>query len=805
MGASGIVAGGGHGLDDKAAARPATGTPAPLSPDAGLTSAEAARRLAETGPNAVAEAHEPLARAIAEKLWAPLPWMLEATILLELLLGHALQAAIIAFLLLFNAALGLTQESRAHAAVAALRQKLAVTASVRRDSAWRRIEASDLVPGDLVKLALGAVVPADVRIGGGTVLLDQSMLTGESLPVEKKAGDDAYAGGLVRQGEATGIVTATGARTYFGKTASLVQDAHAISGEQRAVLAVVRDLAVINGAVVLAMLAYAHAIGLSFVESVPLLLTALLASIPVALPSTFTLAAALSARRLARGAVLPTRLAAVNEAATMSLLCSDKTGTLTKNALAIREVAGLGGADAATVLGLAAAAASEGGDPVDQAIIDAARAAGAAAPEVAAFRPFDPALKYAEASLAAGGTIRKGAVAAIAGAALAGEAEAARARLAAEGCRVLAVARVSDGATELVGLVGLADPPREDAAAMIASLHALGVQVMMVTGDAPETAAVIAREVGIEGRVCDAATLRTLETPEDYGVFAGVFPEDKFRLVKLLQRHGHVVGMCGDGANDAPALRQAEMGIAVSTATDVAKAAAGLVLTAPGLGGILDAIREGRAAFQRIRTYTLSMVVRKIAFVLYLALGLVVTGHAVLTPLLMVMLLIVNDFLTMAITTDRALPSERPRRWRIGRIIREGGIYGVATLVYAMLVLSIARAVGHRGLPEIRTLSFLVLMLAVQASVYVIRESRWFWSAAPSAWLAAATAAMVAFSLAAAHFGILMARLPLPDLALVMIGSLGFAFALDGCKHLLLHETAHAAAQHRTSNQQPTA
>ena len=751
----------------------------------GLSAAEAAKLLQQFGANAVADTSESWPHALATKLWAPLPWLLEATILLELFLGHGPQALIISVLLIFNAVLGMTQEARAKDAVAALRQTLAVTASVRRDGLWTRIDASGLVPGDLVKLALGAVVPADTKINAGSVLVDQSMLTGESLPVERKPGDLAYAGAMIRQGEATGVIVATGARTYFGKTASLVQDAHGVSGEQRAVLAVVRDLALINGIVVLAMLVYAHAIGRTFDESVPLVLTALLASIPVALPSTFTLAAALSARRLVRGSVLPTRLAAINEAATMSLLCSDKTGTLTQNALSIHGIVGFGGAAEEAVLAAAAAASSDGGDPVDQVIIDAARARGLAVPTVVVFAPFDPARKYAEARLADGNLLRKGALGALLSVPLSPEQENARKQLTEAGCRILAVTQTNATTTILLGLLGLGDPPREDAASLITALHDLGVRVVMVTGDAPETAAVIAKAVGITGGVCDSAALEKLTAPDDYGVFAGVFPEQKFRLVKLFQRDGHVVGMCGDGTNDAPALRQAQMGIAVSTATDVAKAAAGLVLTSPGLGGILDAIREGRAAFHRIRTYTLSMVVRKIAFVLYLALGLVITGHAVLTPLLMVLLLIVNDFLTMAITTDRALPSSHPRHWRIGRIIGEGGIYGLATLGYATLMLQVGRGFWHLPLLQIRTLSFLTLMLAIQASVYVIREERWFWSSAPSIWLAGATAAMVAFSLFVAGFGILMAPLSWNILGAIIASVLLFTLLLDLLKRIV--------------------
>lgn len=747
----------------------------------GLNAADVPRLRAQYGPNAIPEVRESCLKALVRKLWAPLPWMLEATILLEFFLGHIPQALIIGGLLVFNAVLGLTQEGRAQAAVAALRQRLALTASVRRDGTWLKIAAADLVPDDVVKLPLGSVVPADLRILSGSVLLDQSMLTGESLPVERGLNDTAYSGALVRRGEAVGIVTATGGRTYFGKSASLVQEAHAVTGEQRAVLSVVRDLAVVNGVVVLAMLAYAHGAGMSFGESVPLLLTALLASIPVALPSTFTLAAALSAHRLARTSVLPTRLSAIGEAATMDLLCSDKTGTLTQNVLRIEELVPFQGHDEAELLALAAAASSEGGDPVDHAIMEAARARGIVVLPVTGFRPFDPALKFSEARFADGRIIRKGAIAAIAPGRLLQAEEAARARLAGSGCRVLAVA----SAGSLAGFIALADPPRPDAAAIIASLRGMGIRVIMVTGDAPETAAVIARAVGIEGEVCDAAKLRNLDDVDGYGVYAGVFPEDKYRLVKLLQRNGRTVGMCGDGANDAPALRQAQMGIAVSTATDVAKAAAGLVLTEPGLAGILDAIHEGRGAFQRIRTYTLSMVTRKIAFVLYLALGLVITGHGALTPMLMVLLLIINDFLTMAITTDHAAPSPLPQRWRVPHIIAEGGAFGLANLAYALVMLVAGTLFWHLPMPQIRTLSFLTLMLGVQATIYVVRERRRMTTSLPSVWLVASSIASIGAALACAGLGILMAPLSLTILLVIAASAVIFALGLDQVKLVL--------------------
>lgn len=747
----------------------------------GLSSAEAAHRLREFGSNQISEIRQSLFERLTARLWAPLPWMLEATILLEILLDHILQAILISVLLLFNAFLGVTQESKARAAVTALTQKLALSANVERDGVWQTVPADRLVPGDLVKLPLGSIVPADIRIGSGQVSVDESMLTGESLAADRSVDDVVFAGAQIRRGEATGVVVATAERTAFGKTASLVAHAEGASSEEHVVLAVVRDLALVNGAIVLGMLIYAHRIGLDVSESVPLLLTAMLASVPVALPATFTLAAALSARRLVRQSVLPTRLAAVNEAATMTVLCSDKTGTLTVNALAVSHVLGFRGYDGNKVVALAAAASSDGGDPVDRAIRDAARARGLDVPSAVAFTPFDPTTKTSTATLTDGSIVRKGAVHALADAPLSLVEGKARAQLAGDGCRILGVQH----AGVLVGMIGMADPPRPDAAPLINSLERLGIRVVMVTGDAPETALTIARSVGIQGRLCDAETFPTLRAAGDYGVFAGLYPEQKLQLVQLFQKAGHVVGMCGDGVNDAPALRQAQMGIAVSTATDVAKAAAGLVLTEPGLSGIVRAIGEGRATFQRIRTYTLSMVARKILFVLYLAFGLVITRHAVLTPLLMVLLLIVNDFLTMAITTDRAQETARPNRWRVASIMAEGGAYGLSTLAFALGVLGLSLSVSQLAMRQIQTLSFVMLMLVVQAVIYVARTSGALWSAPPSGWLAAATAATVAIGLILAAAGILMPSIPLIYLLAVAVCTVVFAVFLDiGARHI---------------------
>jgi H+-transporting ATPase len=487
------------------------------------------------------------------------------------------------------------------------------------------------------------VVAADVHLIGGSVLLDQSMLTGESLPIEAGPGVDTYAGALVRRGEATALVTATGIHTKFGRTAELVRTAHVVSSQQKAVLRIVRNLAIFNGVVILIIGVYAYFHAMPWSEIIPLLLTSVLAAIPVALPATFTLAAALGARSLAKRGVLPTRLSAVDEAATIDVLCSDKTGTLTRNELSVTSVKAMPGFDEAHILGMAALASSEGGDDaVDAAIRSASTHTPASdLPKLITFVPFDPAKKTSEATAtdAKGGVERivKGAFTVVASLTAPSPTAAGLADgLEKQGFRVLAVAAGPQTSLKLMGLIALSDPPRKDSTSLISELKTLGVRTVMVTGDAPATAAIVAHAVGLDGAVCPPGTIPDGVKPTDFAVFASILPEGKFNLVKAFQKNGRTVGMCGDGANDAPALRQAQMGIAVSTATDVAKSAAGIVLTDAGLGGIVAAVKEGRSTFQRILTYTLNSVLKKIVQVLLLAIGLVITGHAVLTPMLMV-------------------------------------------------------------------------------------------------------------------------------------------------------------------------
>jgi H+-transporting ATPase len=760
------------------------------APPAGLTSAEARRRAGEFGANIVTEQTPPAWRTYLAKFWGPIPWLLEAAILVQLGLGAYVEAAVVGGLLLFNTTLGFIQEGRAGAALAALKTRLAPTALVHRDGEWVRLPAAELVPGDAIALALGALVPADARVLSGSVLVDQSTLTGESVPADAGAGAQVYAGSLVLRGQAVAEVTATGARTHFGRAVELVRTARSASTEQAAIFAATRNLAIVNGSVAIAVVVYAYTLALSSGDLIRLALTTLLASIPVALPATFTLSAAFGAQALARRGVLLTRLSAVHEAAAMDVLCADKTGTLTRNRLEVAEVTALPGFDRERVLALAALASSDADqDPIDAAIRAAAvKAMAPGAPErLLRFVPFDPATKMAEAfALDRDGAelhIVKGAFAAVSTVAqMPADTEREVNELAAKGHRVIAVAVGSTTLLRLAGLIAISDPPREDSAGLIATLRDMGVRTVMVTGDSPVTAAAIASRVGITGGVCPPERFSDELSTDEFGVFARVVPEDKYRLVKALQSRGHVVGMCGDGTNDAPALKQAQIGIAVSTATDAAKAAAGMVMTEPGFAGIVFAVHEGRIAYQRLQAFTFNMLIKKIEIVLFLAIGLALTGHAVLTPALLVLMLITSDFLAMSLTTDRASPAPSPSRWHMRRITAAGIVMGVCKLGFSTAVLAFGKYRLGLGAGQLQTLAFVTLVFGAQALLYVVRERRHIWSSRPGTWVLTTSAMDIAIVSTLAISGILMEPLPWRVLAAVFAAVIVFALILDQVK-----------------------
>ena len=762
-----------------------------VSDIAGLSSAEAASRRVKFGPNAVVEKRVHPVVKFVRQFWAPVPWMLEATIVLQIILGQRLTASMIATLLVLNVLLATFQESRANAALALLKQRLTLKARVRRDGAWIDGAAANLVPDDIVQISLGDVVPADIVLIDGSLLLDQSMLTGELIPVETEAGKTAYAGGLVRRGAAIARVTATGTRTYFGRTAELVNLAHVESAEQKAVLSVVRILTGINFVIAAGIVTYALAIRISVEQVMLLVLTTLLSAVPVALPATFTLAAALGARTLATKGVLLTRLSSLNEAAMVDVLCADKTGTLTMNELVVSAVCPIkSGYDEADILGFAALASSvEGQDPIDTAIramVAKGKGPGRAPQTVLRFTPFDPAVKMAEAiAVDAGREIRvvKGAPEVVA--AVAHQTPAAATQLGAltgAGYRTLAVAAGQGNTLELIGFVAFSDPPRADSADLLNELRSLGVLPVMITGDAAATAATVAHAIGLTGPVFPPGNIPESVGPKDFAVYAGVFPEQKFNLVKAFQKEGHAVGMCGDGANDAPALRQAQMGIAVSTATDVAKAAAGVVLTEPGLGGIIACIEEGRSAFQRILTYTLMMLINKCVTLIVLGAGLIITGHAVLTPLLQALSMLTNDFVTMARAADRARPSAYPNAWRVKNLTLAAVPLGLFRLLYLVTILGFGWYWLHLSPDQMQTLTFTMLVFAGQGNVYVLRERGRLWRSRPASVMLLASGCDLILVSAFAAGEILMSSLPIWIIASLVATTVVFSLAMDSIK-----------------------
>ncbi|OZB64501.1 MAG: plasma-membrane proton-efflux P-type ATPase [Thiomonas sp. 13-66-29] len=767
----------------------------------GLSAAEAQRRLAQFGANAIADKPTPAWKLLAAKFWAPVPWMLEAVIVLQLLLGRRLEALVIAALLVFNAVVAFVQEQRAKDALALLRKQLHVTARVLRDGRWQPIPAEQVVPGDIVHVRAGDLVPADLLLFDGAVALDQAALTGESLPVDAGPGKPAYTGAIVRQGEAGGEVTATGARTFFGRTAELVRTSNAPSHMQRTIFAIVERLVIFDAVLVVLVLAYALLHHLPLPDTAVFALMLLVASVPVALPATYTLATAVSSLQLAHQGVLVTRLPAVEEAASMDTLVSDKTGTLTQNALTLAGAIALAeGSDENAVLRAASLASDDATqDPLDLAILGPARERGllADAPPRQAFHPFDPSTRRSEGVY----TVNEQAWHAVKGAstvigplcrldaAQQAALDAAERRLAADGARVLAVAAGPADALQLLGVVGLSDPPRPDAAALIAQLTQLGVRVCMATGDAQETARAIGARLGLGTRVC-VAQGAAAQNPEDCDLYARVLPEDKHAIVRALQQAGHVTGMTGDGVNDAPALRQAELGIAVASATDVAKAAAGVVLTDAGLGGVLTVVRAGREVHRRMLTYTLNKTLKTFEITVFLTLGLWLTGGFVISPMLIVLLLFANDFVTMSIATDRVRPAPKPQRWAVRRLVGAAAVLGALSLLFSFSAYWWIRGTQDLDAQQMQTVVFLLLVFTNQASIYVLRTDGRLWSFAPGRWMALASAGDVTLVSLLATLGWLMAPVPPALVAGLLASCAVFALALDATKHLAFRRFA---------------
>jgi H+-transporting ATPase len=754
----------------------------PEIPETGLTRAAVDAAREQSGYNEVAEQKQHPLVGLLKKFWGLSAWMLELIIVLSAALRNYADLVLVSALLVINAVLGFVQERRAQGVVEALRRRLQVSARVLRDSAWQLVPARELVPGDLVRVRSGDIVPADLKLLTGALTLDQSALTGESKDAAKAPGDELWSGAVARRGEATGVTLRIGAKTHFGRTTELVQQARPKLHIEAVVSKVVRWLLVIVGALLCLVVALSLLRGAPILEMAPLLLVLLMSAVPVALPVMFTISMAAGSKELARRGVLVTRLSAAEDAATMDVLCVDKTGTITQNQLAVTAVIPLGQATEADVLFAGALASQEANqDPIDLAFLAAAKARHVADQRPAvtkiSFAPFDAQSRRTEAVVVQDGQrlrVMKGAVRTIAAAcglapAAIDALEQRTAASAAQGFRTLAIARGPEaGPNALLGLVSLVDPPRPDARQLIAALRDRGVAVKMLTGDALAVASEIAREVGLP-KIRGMAELKAASAQAGGDAadlfsgadgFAEVFPEDKYLVVKRLQAAGHVTGMTGDGVNDAPALRQAEVGIAVSSATDVAKGAASVVLTDAGLTNIVALVEQGRTIYQRILTWIVNKISRTILKAAFVAVAFVVTGKFVVSAFAMLLLTFMTDFAKISLATDHVRWSKKPETWNIGGFVSVAVVLGLFMLAETLFFLRLAWT--RFGLADddgaLHTFTFLLLLYFAVFSVLSARERRWFWATLPGK-------ALLASLVAEALVGTVLTRVGLPGLA----------------------------------------
>jgi H+-transporting ATPase len=768
--------------------------------ETGLTPTEVSIRRKEYGYNEVAEKKGHPVLMFLGKFWGLSAWMLELIMVLSAVLGNYLNLAVVGALLLVNAVLSFTQEHRAAGVVETLRRRLRVSARVRRDSSWQVIPARELVPGDIVRVRPGDIIPADVKLLTGALKVDQSALTGESKDADKSPGEVLSSGSVVRRGEGNGVVMLTGARTYFGRTTELVQEARPKLHIEAVVTKVVRWLFVIVGALLCVVVVLSLIRDTPLIEMIPLMLVLLVSAVPVALPVMFTVSMAVGAKELAKRGVLVTRLSAAEDAATMDVLCVDKTGTITMNQLAVTGVIPLEDATETDVLFAGALASREANqDPIDLAFLAAARERHIfdSLPKVArvSFVPFDAENRRTEAVVEQTGQrlrVMKGAVRTVAQACglQLPAVEALEARVsesALKGYRTLAVARGPEtGPLSMLGMVMLYDPPRPDARQLIATLHDLGVPVKMLTGDALAVASEIAQGVGLPNirRVADLKAAAAQPGNEAVDLLAGsdgfaeVYPEDKYIVVQHLQAAGHVTGMTGDGVNDAPALRQAEVGIAVSAATDVAKGAASVVLTEAGLTNIVALVEQGRTIYQRILTWIINKISRTILKAAFVAIAFVVTGKFVVSAFAMLLLVFMTDFAKISLATDNVRPSKKPETWNIGGFVTVSVVLGVAMVAEALLLLWIGwRRYGLATSDDaLYTFSFLTLLYFGAFSIVSARERRWFWATMPSNTLVAAIMADVLTATVLTFVG-LPGLIPLPWWEMLTI----FAYAMVSC------------------------
>jgi len=744
----------------------------------GLSQAEAQKRLAQYGPNEIKEKKDNPILKFLTYFWGPIPWMIEGAVILSGIVRHWLDFFIILFLLFSNALVAFWEEHQAGNEIAALRAKLATKARALRDGKWATPKVSELVPGDVIRLRLGDIVPADARLlAGDSVQVDQSALTGESLPVTAKAGEAVFSGSIIKRGEADALVYATGSNTFFGKTAELVQGAHTASHFQRAVLKIGDYLIILAVTLVAVIVIFALFRHDPVLDTLEFALVLLVAAIPVAMPTVLSVTMAVGARLLAKKLAIVTKLSAIEELAGVDVLCSDKTGTLTQNKLTLGDPFTVNNVSAdQLILWAALASRAEDKDTIDLAVIGGVKDQKALQSyQVLHFQPFDPVHKRTEATVkAADGKqffVAKGAPQVILQIAqniaeVKPAVEKAVNDFAGRGFRSLGVARADqDGQWQFAGVLPMFDPPREQAKATIASAQQMGVKVKMVTGDQLAIAQETSRQLGLGANILDATGLhdsknqQSAQSIEDADGFAQVFPEDKYNIVDVLQKRGHIVGMTGDGVNDAPALKKADCGIAVSGATDAARAAASIVLLASGLSVIIDAVKESRRIFQRMNSYAIYRIAETLRVLFFMTLAILVFNFYPVTAVMIVMLAVLNDGAILSIAYDNVHYKDKPEAWNMRMVLGVSTVLGVIGVVAAFGLFYLGERVFHLDHARIQTLMYLKLSVAGHLTIFLTRTRGPFWSIRPARilWVAVLGTQIVATLIAV--YGLFMSPL----------------------------------------------
>ena len=764
----------------------------------GLSDSEVKLRLEKFGNNEIVEKKQNYLLEFILRYWGPMPWLLELAMGLSLALSHYLEAIIIFTLLSINAVIGQIHSSGSEKVIELLKKKLAIKAKILRNKKWSEEDAKRIVGGDIISVKLGDIVPADAKIISGGLSVDQSALTGESLPVETHSSDIIYSGSVVRRGEASGIVINTGVNTYFGKTTELVKIAKPKSHQQEVMMAIVKYMLYLGIAASVLVSVSAFLMHLSILIILTFVVIFLLGAIPVALPAVLTIVQSVGAMDLAKKGALVTRLDSVEDAVSIDIICFDKTGTITQNKLSVVDSIPLSGNKKEDVLRIASLTShKEGMDLIDLAVLEYSQKLGISFNDYKqiSYTPFDPSTKRTEAVIETGGKSFR----AVKGAAqmimslchnidqgTLDEVNKTIAGFSKKGFRTIAVAK-SDGEDlnnlKLIGLLPLADPPRPDSKNMIDQARKLGIKPMMLTGDSIDIAKEISNQIGIGNNIIRMVDIKDLSSDKQLKIvsecdgFAEIYPEDKYKIVKLLQSGGHIIGMTGDGVNDAPALKQAEMGIAVSNSTDVAKAAASVVLTEPGVGIIIDAVTISRQTYQRMLTWVLNKVAKVIEFVTLLTIGFFWLHNILLSLLGVSLLVVANDFVTMTLATDNVKQTSNPNKGNVKNNILASLIPALFYILCDVIVILLALNYFHVQWDELTTLIMLILIFNSQLRVLIVRERRHFWSSLPGkGLLISSTLTIVVFAFVGV-FGILVPPLNL----FIVLTSLGLSVLFTLC------------------------